>query len=83
MIWAAVSIAKVSSWNVPDHKQISDSCFVTRQDGDFTINTGKVVGLFAGLMMFHGLLVSGNLIVALKMLTVTFRTVCLPNTSPS
>ena len=28
------------------------------QDGNLTITTGKVVGLFAGLMLFHGLLVS-------------------------
>ena len=28
------------------------------KDGDYTVTQGKVVGLFAGLLMFHGLLVS-------------------------
>lgn len=45
-----------------DCERISGSAF-TQQDGDFTVTTGKVVGLFAGLMFFHGLLVSGPLIV--------------------
>ena len=37
--------------------------FFTQQGSEFTLSTGKVVGLFAGLMTFHGLLVSGILTV--------------------
>lgn len=29
------------------------------QDGKFQVSTGKIVGLFAGLMIFHGFLVGG------------------------
>ena len=39
-------------------RDTSNSQISASQDGNLTITTGKVVGLFAGLMLFHGLLVS-------------------------
>lgn len=32
-------------------------CFPRSQDGAYEVTTGQTVGLFAGLLIFHGLLV--------------------------
>lgn len=33
---------------------------VVAKDGDYTLSSGKVVGVFAGLLVFHGILVSST-----------------------
>jgi hypothetical protein len=53
MIWAAVVAAKVSCCtHFEYHRLMYD------QDGDFEVTPGHTVGLFAGLLLLHGLLVS-------------------------
>ena len=68
MILAAVSTAKVGSRYLSNRsKHMSKSripLFFTQQGSEFILSTGKVVGLFASLMIIHGLLVSGILTVA-------------------
>jgi hypothetical protein len=52
MIWAAVVVAKASRCTHFESPQL-----MCDQDGDFEVTPGHTVGLFAGLLLLHGLLV--------------------------
>lgn len=54
MIWAAVVVGKVSLWGL----QVWSCVFIMLQGDDYPITPGKSVGLFAGLLVLHGILVS-------------------------
>ena len=46
-----------------------------RQGGDYVVTPGKIVGLFAGLLIFHGILVRPHATVVSLMLISMSRTV--------
>lgn len=55
---------------------------VVAKNGDYTLSSGKVVGVFAGLLVFHGILVSGtDVSIQIIGLSCPFRTASLPGGS--